>query len=242
MTKEFENFKNILGQKQNELEIQARNDQKAKDDETVRKQAEDRQKQIESNQRAAENKRILENSGVVKLFEEIRDSGIVKNSEDPIYRTEEETIPIYKEGFFGCKKLLHYERKKHQIKIADFAPATISWGEENRYISLSFNTGDKFCRLYALSNGKVGTLIFDIEDGKKYSYRPNPNRNIFEEVSKNKKGGIEFGEGANLGGFPQYKVIVPTEKEIDDISTYIVNKLLINPDSHPYISEWNPES
>lgn len=132
MTKEFENFKNILGQKQNELEIQDRNAQKAKDDETARKQAEDRQKQIESDQRAAENKRILENSGIVKLLEEIRDSGIVKLSPEEVF----EKRNIYRESFFSnTKKIVRQE----EVKIANFCPARIIWSENNEGVGIGFN-------------------------------------------------------------------------------------------------------
>lgn len=138
MTKEFENFKNILGQKQNELDIQARNAQKAKEDETARKQAEARQKQIESDQRAAENKRILENSGVVKLFEEIRDSGLVKFIYDPIYKTERKPTDHYKNTFWGKKFVGNWEERT-EVKVSDFEPAKIVWGYENSSISLQFN-------------------------------------------------------------------------------------------------------
>ena len=124
MSKEFENFKNILGQKQNELDIQARNAQKTKDDETARKQTEDRQKQIESDQRAAENKRILENSGIVKLFEEIRNSGIVKWEEGPLYKTERQQVDHYKDTFLG-KKFIGNWAENITTKISDVNPAHI---------------------------------------------------------------------------------------------------------------------
>lgn len=139
MTKEFENFKNILGQKQNELDIQVRNAQKAKEDEAARKQAEDRQKQIESNQRAAENKRILENLGIVRLFEEIRDSGLVKFKYDPTYKTERKPVNHYKNTFFGGKKIIGTWAEDTEVKVSDFEPAKIAFGTENESISLQFN-------------------------------------------------------------------------------------------------------
>lgn len=128
MTKEFENFKGILKQKQNELEIQARAIKKAQDNEVAKKQAEDRQKQIESDQKAAENKKILEDSGVISLFQKIIENKIVPDGR----------IEYGKE--YGSVFLLFNKRE------------TSGSGDDLGSISYDI------CAIQILSNGKIGTI------------------------------------------------------------------------------------
>lgn len=170
MTKEFENFQRIFAQKQNESEIQTRATQKAQDDEVKRKQEEVRQKQIESDQRAAENKKIFEDAGVVKLFEEIRDTGLVKSSVEPLY--ESKLVNKYPNSVHGPFYERIFDKSK---KLNNFTPATITWGDENKFIELRFNGGYyggdyDYLRLDLLSNKRIG-IIENIKDPNNNGYR-----------------------------------------------------------------------
>ena len=204
MSKEFENFKNILGQKQNELEIQARTAQKAQEDEAARKQAEARQKQIESDQRATKNRRIFEDAGVVKLFEEIRDSGLLKISTVPVYeKWEEVKTPKYEKNFLGGKKIIgYYEYKQGVNKITDFTPAIIEWGEENRSIRLLFD------EQYVGSSG----------DDDRYGYDHIEYSDITLVILDNET------IGGSKKGFNGYNATEREKREIKDVSSYIAEE------------------
>lgn len=180
MTKEFENFKNILGQKQNELVIQARNTQIKLENENRKKQEEDRQRQIESDQRAAENLKVLKSSGVIELFEKIRDNGIVKYSNMPLFEglsrhQEENYLNGPDKNYYSEKYII--KKLKHK-KIGDYHPAKIIFGHENSFIILAFNgyygyTGEtdadshdicdeqyQSCKIIVLDNKKIGYETF----------------------------------------------------------------------------------
>lgn len=232
MSKEFEETKNKFEQIQGELEVRAINDQKAKEDEIARKQEEARQAQVESDQKSIENKKTLERAGVIDLFEEIRNSGLVKMSPNPVYRYETKSIPIYKKGHFGSKKLSHYEREEQKTKIADYESAHISWGKENRFIELRFrHIGDtsptpyySFCRIYALDDGRIGVLDFDISEDKKIIYINENNERI--DVSRKKDGSLYFFRGWNQPLATD--MVHPSQnkfKEIENLSDFVATKL-----------------
>jgi hypothetical protein len=149
-----------------------------------------RQRQVESKRRANENKKVFEESGVVRLFEDIQASGIIKYSCSPVYKIERKPIEHYKNIFFG-KKCTGICEEDIKIRISDFDPAHIVWGDENKDISLIWNYkyyppeseydwGSRFnedkITLSILSDGTIG-VIKETRKSSGYS-RGGPNCSI----------------------------------------------------------------
>ncbi|MDD4785509.1 MAG: hypothetical protein PHH12_03615 [Candidatus Shapirobacteria bacterium] len=213
MTKEFENIQKTVVSKRIELDTITRISQQNKEIEERNKKEQER---ANSEKRAIENRKIFEEAGVVKLFEEIRDSGLVKCNDKPIYGKES----IYKKKLFGGKEQVGTKI----VKLADYIPAKINWGEECGSISLLFNERknskidscepDSYnydcCYLEILSNKKIG-ISKSIQD-------PNDSGYILGG------GGGKSGEGKMI-----YKTI-NIETEITNIPKFIADKL-IEPDN-----------
>lgn len=109
----------------------------------------DRLEQVRLNNQAKidADKIILKNSGVIELFEEIRDSGLVRANDNKSVKF----VSVIKKGLFGIK----YEETDKIL--LDFKPAVISniddcdtnksrWNNNLVYVSLMFDiypTGDR---------------------------------------------------------------------------------------------------
>ena len=132
MTKEFEIVQKIV------LEAEQRKitEQKALTDKKSQEQKKLKQV-LEKEKRTNNNGQILKNSGVVKLFQEIIDSGLVKMKNEPCY----ENRPILRDTIFGKR----YFTGKKRVKISDYEPAIIKWGEECQSVSLVFNRRVERC-------------------------------------------------------------------------------------------------
>jgi len=119
MTKEFEKIKSEVEKFRNDVEIQQR-----KREENDRQEKQQSFIKVEIERKKAMSK--LEQSGIKRLFEEIRDSGLVKLNNKPAYKT----IPVYRQKFFGGQVFDHDEYQKQ----SDYTPAYITEGvfyEEN---------------------------------------------------------------------------------------------------------------
>lgn len=126
MSKEFENLKQIVSANIAEQELKIRTQ---KEEERTRVTLEN----IESQKRAEENMRILKESGIIGLFEEIRDSGLLKYKNEPVYKK----IGAYMNTPF--EKNIFYEVDDKNAKTNEYDPARIEFGFENRSVGLRFN-------------------------------------------------------------------------------------------------------
>lgn len=136
MSKEFDQVQQLISAKQADLATQAQ--QKREMEEENRRREEKRK--IDFEKTANENRRIFENGGVVRLFQEIIDSGIVKLDSQP-------PTPI--------------NRQKISRKIS-YTPAIINWSEEH-----SFETGSSsHPRLGDETDNTAVSLLFN----KKYVF------------------------------------------------------------------------
>lgn len=160
MTKEFEQIREAVANKQQELDIISRNrsleEERKKDEATKIRMQEAEESKVRSN----ENKRIFESVGIIKLFEELRDSGIVRAENTPVY----EQTPVYKQRIFGGEKQIGTKK----TKISDFTPAKIVYGTENKSISLIFNIRSGFIDRYQ-TYYYDDRITFSITDDKKIS-------------------------------------------------------------------------
>lgn len=137
MSKEFDQINNIVLPLNQEIQLRKRNQEAKKNDLECFYQG------------IKEDEAILNRYGVKSIFEEIRDSGLVKWDDKPVYKKE----PIYIEKFFGGKIIDHYEEKK----ISDYAPARI---QENDHKDVNkYNMRDK--REVSLSLTFYGKLFDD---------------------------------------------------------------------------------
>lgn len=140
MSKEFDQIKQVINNRKQEQDTAQRNRQLEAERKRAEEERQKKQEEHESMQRSIENKKILESTGIVRLFEEIRDSGIVKSKDEPIY----EIVPRYRTIFFGEK----VQDGTVSVKIGDYEPARIIWGEECQIVTLAFNisewSGDKY--------------------------------------------------------------------------------------------------
>lgn len=111
MSKEFERIqRSVLSSREEKLNL-------LKNEEFKKKQEHD----IKVNkllQEIKKNELVLEESGVRSIFEEIRDSGLVKYDSGPII---EQRAVFRRRGFFVGEEFDHYEN----IKIKDYEPAHI---------------------------------------------------------------------------------------------------------------------
>lgn len=182
MTKEFEQIRQAVESKKIELDTITRvnyqnEENKRREEERIKEQ-----KRIALEQKIAKSKKILEDSGVIKLFEEIRDTGLVKWSEEPINQQSDngkETKPyqpaIIKFGF--------EDMYKH---------AFISLQYNNRYIYDNDDNEGNPCghftnevlTLDVLSNGKIGEIEHK-SDGKRRKYTDPDNYIVIEKEIKN---------------------------------------------------------
>lgn len=120
---------------------------------------------------------------------------------------------------------------------------TISFGKENKYIKLSFNTDDLyksinyFCRLDILSNKKIGFLDFNISEGTGGHYYIEEEE-IFGLIKNGNS--LSFYRKPRVGDDPiQYAKFMcfhleqPKEVEIKNVPEYVASKIL-EPDVYHY--------
>lgn len=209
MTIEFEKIKQAVTSKRMDLDTMVRVNQQNEDNKRRQEEYKRKEEISEIEKKAIENKKIFENAGVVKLFEEIRDSGIIKYNNDPLYSKGYSV----KTGLFGNKN-----KWIDGKEIMPYHPAEIRWGKLNFYgdcdcshISLTFNDIPGFCD----SDGRELGGSADV---------------INLDILSNKKIGILEFVGDPNGEFIDWKrdqrkpKII--EKEIENIPNYITTKLL----------------
>jgi hypothetical protein len=97
-----------------------------KEQETATKKAEELKQETEKQMLLEENKARLRATGVVTLFEMLRDSGIIRFTEEPIF--ERRT----KRSFGGAEG-------GEKVKITDYTPAKIEWDDDNLGIKIEFD-------------------------------------------------------------------------------------------------------
>lgn len=131
MSKEFDQIKQAVNNRKNELDTQKRFDELIEREKNERLNIEWEKKEKEGERIKVENRKVLEDSGVVKLFEEIRDSGLVKKGDKPLYEDQ----PAYRETLFGGRKFVGNKR----VKVCEYTPAEIVWSSDCSAISLLFN-------------------------------------------------------------------------------------------------------
>jgi len=172
-SKEFEQIKELVDLSRQEEDIMVRNrelEEKRKYDAKV----EVILKKIK------EDELILEKSGIKSLFEEIRDSGLVKYNNESVYKE----VPIYKQKIFGGKILDHYENRK----IKDYTPAHIYQSDPKSGLQNILHTDYK--------DGVVNiSLVFDYSEQKRGDLGPDTYYSeIMVAVVNNKLNLVDDGE------------------------------------------------
>jgi hypothetical protein len=189
MSIELDQIKKAVADRQQELDTAARNkrleDEKKQAEENRKKE----QKACESQKRSDQNREVFKSVGIIKLFEEIKNSGIVKAKNEPQYKQ----VPKYRESIFGKRTQVGEER----VKISDYEPARIEWGTENRSVTLAFNIssdkGDNYSSGYyyddhitfaLLDNGEI-EFSGHIAKSRCDKYRANDkDENITKKIEK----------------------------------------------------------
>ena len=95
--------------------------------EAARQRAEALRREAEWQTLCAQNEAMLRATGVVDLFEELRDSRVVKLSKEPVFELRRE------KGFWGVRET--------KVKISDYTPASITWCLEKSEILIDFDGG-----------------------------------------------------------------------------------------------------
>lgn len=94
--------------------------------EAVRQEKEETRREAERQALLAQNEARLRATGIVDLFEQLRDSGVLRMSDKPVI----ERRPIM---FLGI------EIGQENIKIADYIPASVELGRDNTEVSILFD-------------------------------------------------------------------------------------------------------
>jgi hypothetical protein len=110
--------------------------------EAAEKKAESLRQEAEKKALAIQNEARLRATGVVALFEELRDSGILRLSEKPAFEIR--------------KKIVRGKELEEMLKIADYTPAVIRWDHGS---NLSFESRN----IYQAGNKAVISIYFDQE-------------------------------------------------------------------------------
>lgn len=142
MSKEFEKIKGIVTEHRDALRNKLIDQEELKQREIQNEKNKKEQAMLVIQAKIDADKIILKNSGVIELLQEIRDSGLVRDSDKKIRKQ----VPIYKTNIFGKKYIDRYEERV----VSEYTPASVYISEniikpDNLkaslvFISLTYNT------------------------------------------------------------------------------------------------------